>query len=142
MDDPLVLARAVHLLATMLVTGIVVFDALVAEPALVGEGRALARMRGRSRVLLLGGLMVALLSGAAWFVVLAARIGDTSSLGETAATLAMQTQFGAAWTLRLALALMIAADLAWPGHSASAPRRRRTFVVAASAGFAGTLAWS
>jgi putative copper resistance protein D len=141
MADPLVLARAVHLLATMLVTGTVFFDAWVVAPAFAGEGSVLARVRRRSRALLASALVVALLSGAAWFVVLAASISDASSFGETAWTLAAETQFGTAWMLRLALAVVIATSLVRPSL-APASRWRNNIAVGAGAAFAGTLAWS
>src|SRR5262249_16682206 len=108
MADPLVLARAIHLLATMLVTGTVFFDALAAQAAIAG--RALARQQTWSRVLLASGLAAALLSGAGWFAVLAISL-DASSFGDTAWTLATETQFGAVWMLRLALALLIATSI-------------------------------
>src|ERR1043165_1800007 len=94
MADPLVLVRAVHLLATMLVVGTVFFDAVVLAPAFAGAADVPARLHGRSHALLAGGLALAVLSGAAWFGVLAMRLRDTSPFGATAWTLAPATQFG------------------------------------------------
>src|SRR5262249_40236114 len=93
------------------------------------------------RVLLAGGLALAVLSGVAWFALLAVSISDTSSFGETAWTLATETQFGAAWMLRLAFAVVIAVSLARPSVG-SAPRWRTVVVLGAATAFAGTLAWS
>src|SRR5882724_2780 len=105
MSDPLVLVRAVHLLATVLVAGAVFFRVFVAEPAIGGGSvTLLERLRARLGYLLVIGLAVAALSGAAWLGLLAARIGDTSSLdafGEAAWALLTQTQFGTVWQLRL-----------------------------------------
>jgi len=142
MADPLVLARAVHLLATMLVVGVAFFDAVVLAPALLGEQSAHARLRRRSCVMVVIALGLAIVSGAAWFALLAASIGDTAStFGETAWALATETQFGIAWMLRLVLAAVIAASLARPGR-ARASRWRTGLMLGASAAFAGTLAWS
>ena len=82
MSDPLIFVRAVHLFATMLATGVVFFQTFVAAPALAGISPVLlARMRDRSRRLLALGLAIALMSGAAWLALLAARIGDRSDCG-------------------------------------------------------------
>jgi putative copper resistance protein D len=141
MVDPLVLARAVHLLATMLVAGTVFFDVVVLAPALAREGRICARLCKRSRVMIAGGLALAIVSGAAWFGVLAASLSETGSFRETAWTLAIETQFGIAWMLRLGLAVVIAASLARP-NLAIASRWRTGLNLGASAALAGTLAWS
>src|SRR3984893_8243985 len=144
MSDPLVLVRAVHLLATILVAGAVFFRVFVAQPAL---GRAsaslLARVRARASCLLAINLAVAIVSGVAWLGLLAARIGDTSFLdafGETTWTLLTQTQFGAVWQLRFVPALVLAASI-WRPDGNAAPVRD-IIAVGASACFVGTLAWS
>ena len=143
MSDPLVLVRAVHLLATILVAGAVFFRVFVAQPAL---GRAcatlLARVRARLACLLAINLAVAIVSGVAWLGLLAARIGETSLLdafGETTWTLLTQTQFGAVWQLRLAFALVLAAGLWRPDNTTPL---RDIIAVGASTCFAGALAWS
>jgi putative copper resistance protein D len=144
MSDPLVLVRAVHLLATILVSGAVFFRIFVAEPAL---GRAsatlLVRVRGGLFRLLAINLAVATISGVAWLGLLAARIGETSSLAAFAEfvwTLLTQTQFGAVWQLRFAFALILAASI-WRPDGNAAPVRD-IIAVGASACFVGTLAWS
>ena len=143
MSDALVLVRAVHLLATILLAGGVFFRAFVAEPAL-GDAAALrARFRSRLRWVLAVSLCTAVVSGAAWFALLVARIGEASfaEFSERAAIFLTQTQFGITWLLRLALALVLAAVLCrrsdW--HESAA---LRTIVLIASAAFAGLLTWS
>ncbi|MEN3385130.1 MAG: copper resistance protein [Hyphomicrobiales bacterium] len=142
--DALALVRAVHLLATVLVSGAVFFRVFVAEPALGCASATLpGRMRARLRDLLAINLAVATISGAAWLGLLAARIGDTSFLdafGETAWTLLTQTQFGTVWQLRFALAFVLAAGL-WRSTAGATPIRN-IIAIAASACFVGTLAWS
>jgi len=125
----------------MLVAGTVFFDAVVLAPALAGEGSAPARLRGRLRVMVASGLALAVVSGAAWFAVLAANLSDTASFSETAWMLALDTHFGMAWMLRLALAVAIAASLTWPSLP-MVSRRRNGLLLGAGAAFAGTLAWS
>jgi putative copper resistance protein D len=140
MADPLVLVRAVHLLATMLVVGTVFFDAVVLAPAFAGAADVPARLHGRSHALLAGGLALAVLSGAAWFGVLAMRLRDTSPFGATAWTLATETQFGTVWMLRFAFAAALATGLA-QASGARASRGRTIIMLGAGAAFAGTLAW-
>ncbi|MBV8836620.1 MAG: copper homeostasis membrane protein CopD [Alphaproteobacteria bacterium] len=143
MTDPLVFARAVHLAATMLATGVVFFSVFVSEPALVtGAPVALqARLRAQARVLLACGLAVAVVSGAVWFGLLAARIGEAASLdelGEAALTLLTQTEFGTTSALRLVLALLLAAAV----MRRDVGDARANFTLVAAALFAGALAWS
>lgn len=142
MSDVLILARALHLLATILLTGAVVFRVLVAEPALGGTGESLlARLRFVLRRLVAVNLGIAVASGAAWLALLVASLGEASvaEFGERAWIFLTQTQFGITAQLRLALALLLAAALLRDWHEAAA---LRAIVLGASAAFAGTLAWS
>jgi hypothetical protein len=69
MTDPLIVVRGVHFAGTLVACGTVGFIHLVAEPAKVpSDGRPL---RNRLSVLTLLALAVAILSGAAWLVLLA-----------------------------------------------------------------------
>jgi putative copper resistance protein D len=144
MSDPLVLVRAVHLLATILVTGTVFFRVYIAEPSLGRVSASLlARIRVRSSYLLAVSLAVATISGLAWLGLLAARIGESSLLdafGETGWIVLTQTQFGTVWQVRLALVLVLAAG-PWRSGSDATPVRN-IIAVGASACFAGALAWS
>lgn len=140
MANSLLLARAVHLLATMLVVGTVFFDGVVLAPALAGRGSAFPQSCKCSRGFLASGLVLAILSGAAWFALVALDIGGASSFGDMAWTLATETQFGIAWMLRLVLAAVIVASVGREPAGASSARRH--LMLGASAAFAGTLAWS
>jgi putative copper resistance protein D len=153
--DPLVVARSIHFVSTVLVAGGVLFAYLVAEPAFraVADAapRVLASFRARLSALLLLSLGFAIVSGAGWWLLLAGRIGDrplSEAITEgTAWLLLTQTRFGIDWQLRLALAVLLAANvlvkpspparwrqhlaalggialvatLAWAGHGAASP---------------------
>ena len=69
MIDPLILARSVHFAATALAGGTVVFMVLVAD---------VAALRARMNAMIWGALAVAIVSGAAWLVLLAADILGSS----------------------------------------------------------------
>ena len=72
MTDPLIVVRGVHFAGTLVACGTVGFIHLVAEPAKVpSDGQPL---RNRLSILTLLALAVAILSGAAWLVLLAADI--------------------------------------------------------------------
>jgi putative copper resistance protein D len=143
--DGLVAVRTIHLLSSALAAGALMFASIVAEPAfrsVSDSGPALAdRFRKWAARLVYFALGLALLSGAAWLVLLARRIGDDPGLAETTWTLLTQTQFGAVWQLRFACAIVLAALL-----FASMRRgpQRSVFHGAAVVGavFVGTLAWS
>ena len=103
MGEALILVRAAHLLATILVTGAVVFHVLVAEPAFRGTGDSvLARLRAALRRLVAVNLGIAVASGAAWLALLVASLGDASvaEFGERAWIFLTQTQFGITALLR------------------------------------------
>src|ERR1041385_2817841 len=142
MSDALILVRAVHLLATILLTGAVVFRVLVAEPAFRSTGESLlARLRLVLRRLIAVNLGIAIASGAAWLALLVAGLGEASvaEFGGRASIFLTETQFGITAVLRLALALLLGTALLRDWHETAA---LRAMVLGASAAFAGTLAWS
>ena len=71
--------RAVHFAATAMVMGTALFQCLVAEPAFrtaaVGDAAGLRAYRVWLATIVWIGLAVAILSGAAWLLTLAAKIG-------------------------------------------------------------------
>ncbi|MSP32815.1 MAG: hypothetical protein EXR03_08355, partial [Pseudolabrys sp.] len=102
MIDPLILARSVHIVATVLASGTVCFMVLVADvPAL----------RRRLTVTIWMALALAIVSGAAWLVWLAAEIHGAPvaevCLNGGAWTVLTDTRFGQVWCARLALALLL-----------------------------------
>lgn len=110
MIDPLILVRFIHIAATELASGTVCFVALVADvPAL----------RRRMNLTVWIALAVAVLSGAAWLVLLTMDI-----LGGSIAEVCLHggvwqvvgdTRFGMVWCVRLVLALVVGFLMLWPG---------------------------
>jgi copper resistance protein D len=140
LDDPLIWVRAVHFGATMMVTGGVFFLAFIAAPAFrgAGDGAVAARVRARLAAMTWIGLAVTVLSGAAWLVELSVHISELTRPQVLAQgvvwTVLSETDFGYAWMLRLALAVLLAVLLARP--------HLRVAAVGVSAGLVGTLAWA
>ena len=112
MIDPIVLARTVHLAATVLASGTVCFLVLVAQPAFAGSGDAgLEALQRRGRIAVWSALAVAVLSGAVWLALLSANIYGAPVVAVCLHgglwTVLTDTQFGAVWTARLAIAVLL-----------------------------------
>jgi putative copper resistance protein D len=120
LSDPLVYVRAVHFAATIVAAGTVIFQCLIAAPALATASRDLSpareRLRSRWAWMVWVSLAVAVLSGAIWLVLLAADIYgaavDEVWRNGDVWTVAMQTRFGQVSMARLALAVLLAGWLA------------------------------
>jgi putative copper resistance protein D len=145
MSDPLTWIRAVHFAATLALAGAVIFGAAIAGPALrvpPGEG---ARFRVHLLRVAWSGLAIAVVSGAAWLVLLAAQMSErapTQAFSDDIVwTVLLHTTFGHDWLMRLALAAVLAAVLCW-----MSPKRagRSGWTVAAllAAAFAAALVHS
>jgi copper resistance protein D len=151
MNGPLIIARAVHLAATLLLTGGLAFRCFVAAPVFNTKADAAlaACLRRRLAWMIWMALAAALLSGAAWLVLLSAEIGGLT-LAEALSeglpwTVLTQTAFGDAWTLRLAMATVLAVLLLT--HDFARPLPRLEFVVglicaSLSAAVAAAIAWT
>jgi putative copper resistance protein D len=145
--DPLIVVRAIHLAATALVAGIVFFDWLVAGPALREAGDSLTvPFRAREAGIVWVGLALAVVSGAAWLMLLAADIVDrplTQVISDgTAWTVLTQTRFGIAWQLRLLLAALLGGFVLGEKRMAGRALFRGTPAAALAAAFVGALAWA
>ena len=143
MDDPslaawLAAVRAVHFGCCLLVGGVWTFDRLAAAPG----DRRWRRVAGG---LLLAATPLALASGAAWFVLVAAQMGGTGVAGAMRGALLARvwsrTQFGRAWQVHAAAwltgavaavvrrgawvglgsAVVLVGGLAWAGHGGTGP---------------------
>jgi copper resistance protein D len=117
--EPIVLARTIHIAATALAVGTVYFMALVAEPAFGRRHSAgLAGLRRRCNLMVWSALAVAIVSGAAWLALLAADIFGAPVIAVCLHGGLWQvltgTRFGAVWSGRLALALLLGLLLLWP----------------------------
>ena len=143
MPDALVVARALHLAATVMLVGAVIFQYFLVVPVLrqtseVAGARFTARFTQWTAWI---GLVASVVSGAVWVAVLAALItGDPirNVLSDDALTLLTQTQFGRVAELRFAIALLIACTLV--GRKWSDGLRWPAAVLALC--FAGSLAWT
>lgn len=149
MDDPLIWVRAIHFGATMMAMGAVFFLAFIAEPACrtVDDSRVAALVCSRLVPMAWIGLAVTLPSGAAWLVLQSERmselpVAEVFSQG-IVWTVVLETDFGHAWMVRLALIGLLAAILPClcPSRQARS-HRMRAAAVAVSAGLVGTLAWA
>ena len=149
MFDPLIWARLIHFAASIAVTGAVFFLGLVAEPAFrqaKAAGSIVSDTRRRLAAISWIGLAAAILSGTAWLVLQAAQMADVplgAALSEGAAwTVLSETDFGQAWTLRLIIALLLAASLPWLAVANPVLSRQRAAVSGLlAAALVGTLAW-
>lgn len=148
--DPLIAARAIHLAATALVAGIVFFEWLVAGPAFRGTGEALSpivtRFRTRIAAILWSALALAVISGAAWLVLLAGDIVGRPAIevlfDGTAWTVLTQTRFGLDWQLRLLLAALLGVFARRLKRADSRVLFRGAPGAALAAAFVGGLAWA
>jgi copper resistance protein D len=131
LGDPLVYVRAVHFAATIVAAGTVLFMVLVAEPAFRGASgnpvALYAKLRRRWLAIVWAGLIIAVISAAAWLALLAANIYG-ASIGEVWRdgglwTIVGQTRLGQVWSLRFLLATLLAALLA---ANPTAPTMRAT----------------
>jgi putative copper resistance protein D len=118
MTDPLTWIRAVHFAATLALAGAVIFGAVVAAPVLHRtEGDAARAAAFCVRLLRIAwiGLAVAMVSTAAWLVLLAAQMSEREPIevfsGGILWTVLLHTMFGHDWLVRLVLAALLAATL-------------------------------
>jgi putative copper resistance protein D len=149
-DDPLIFVRAVPFAATLTTAGVALFDAFIAEPVL--RTPASAELRAtvvrRLRWIAWIGLVLTLLSGAAWLVLVAQSISDQPletvlSDASVLHAVLLDTDFGRDWLLRLLLTALLA------GLFAADLREKqggggflKVAIVLVAASLAGTLAWA
>jgi copper resistance protein D len=149
-DDPLIFVRAVHFAATLTAAGAVLFNVFIAQPALRPAASAELRVTVGRRLAWIAwtGLVLTLLSGAAWFVLVAQSISDQPfaavlSDGGILQAVLLDTDFGRDWLLRLLLVALLAGLLAAglrARQNGGGLLKLATVLVAAS--LAGTLAWA
>ena len=150
MDDPLIYVRAVHFAATLSVTGVSLFNVFVAQPVLRPPASPELRASVVRRLAWIGwiGLALALLSGAAWFVLVSASISDQpleTVLFDASVLQAvlLDTDFGRDWLLRLLLTALLAGLLAADFREKhDSGGFLKLAIVLVAAGLAGTLAWA
>lgn len=119
MPDPLIVIRGLHFAASVIASGTVCFMALVARPpARIPAPADFAQLCRPANLLTWFMLALALVTGAAWLVVLAAQIFDTSIIEAARSggvwTVLTETRFGWVWSVRFVLALLLAGCIGWP----------------------------
>jgi putative copper resistance protein D len=147
---PLVATRAIHFAATAILTGTLMFQAVVANPALRLEAAIQKPFQAQMRRVVWVSLAVAVISGLTWVLLLTMSLSD-ESLGEAITSGALRdvlnlTQFGWVSQIRLAFAIVLTiclafersafwrwlglgaaagliASIAWTGHAASTPHK-------------------
>jgi putative copper resistance protein D len=116
--DPLIYVRSLHIAATLLASGTAAFLVFVAEPAGTKLRADFAALRYQLVILIWLALAAAVVSGAAWLVLLASNILDASladvCLHGGAWPVLVDTRFGLVWCTRLLLALLLAVLVLWP----------------------------
>jgi putative copper resistance protein D len=139
-DDPLIVARAVHFAATLALAGVVIFNIFVGQPATrIAEDTELQVLVGR-RLALIGwsALALTLLSGAAWFVLVAQSISSDQPLAEVLTDVGglrivpLETGFGRDFLVRLVLVAVLGVLLAADLRSGQEHRDLRRIMVAQS----------
>lgn len=150
MDDPLIYVRAIYFAATISVAGAVFFIVFIAEPAFRDAANG-ARLPAVARYRLVWiawtGLVVTVASGAAWLVLIAKSISETSLAATLTAdvlgAVLLQTGFGHDWLARFVLACLLGGMFV-PFLSTRPFKSLWTScaVVVLAAGLAGTLVWA
>ncbi|HEY4261754.1 MAG TPA: copper homeostasis membrane protein CopD [Schlesneria sp.] len=148
MDYLLVVSRALQFTATILMTGVLFFRALIADPSGLSSAKVDVEHQGERRcdyqlrLMLWIGFLLAFASGAAWFLAVSGAIEDgpirQAIADGTATTVLTETQFGRVWIVRIVVGVLLAAvvgtaKLQWMG--------RRSFELSLAAVFAGSLAF-
>ena len=150
MDDPLIFVRAVHFAATLTASGAAFFNVFIAQPALRPAAHAELRAAIGRRLAWIAwiGLVLTLLSGAAWFVLVAQSISDQPletvlSDASVLQAVLLDTDFGRDWLLRLLLTALLAGLLAADfREKQDGGGFLKLAIVLVAAGLAGTLAWA
>lgn len=142
MDYLLVLSRALQFTATILMTGVLFFRTLVAEPKGDVEGQGKLRFDNQLRLMFWIGFLLAFASGAAWFLAVSGAIEDgpiSQALADgTAVTVLTETQFGWVWVVRIVVGILLAAVV---GMASNHRMWRETVVLLLAAIYAGSLAF-
>ena len=148
MIEPLVAARAVHFAAMMMLEGAIVFRFVIADPILGAadgeEQRVLRRLLAWTVWL---GLLVGVVSGAAWLILLAGRIrglAPAATLSQGVAWIVLtQTRFGETWQVRSVFAALLAASMfALNRGSPNSQRWLGAVSIILAASLVGALAWA
>lgn len=150
MDEVLTGIRAVHIASTVMLVGALAFRVLVAEPAVRSsnvEPPTLTAIRKALARLAWIALAVAVLSGATWFIQVAATIGGQTPIEalstDTGWIVLTETQFGQNSLVRLAAAALVGGTLpiAYRGDGAGLSGWR-WLPASIAGGLLASLAWT
>ncbi len=141
-DAPLVVIRAIHFAATVITAGALIFQVVVAEPALRSASVAMAAVvRSQIRLIAWIALATAAASGVVWFQLQAAAISGLpfgeAMTPDVLLTVLNETQFGLVSKIRVLLAVILAGCLA---YDRLAPARR--LALGSALGFTAAIAWT
>jgi copper resistance protein D len=148
MNEPLVIVRAFHLASTLLLAGTIMFRCFVATPVLrtKASGALEDEVAVRFTRMVWGALAVAMLSGSAWLVFVAAEVAGSSAADAVsdgvAWTVLTQTAFGDAWILRLEMASLLTVLLLLPKPNPGFAFAGDIIGALIAAGLAASLAWA
>ncbi len=144
-----VLTRAVHIGGCLLLFGLFAFDRWVVSVWPDGDAEIIRSWRTRLRRWSLLLLPVLLLSGAAWFVLVAMTMSDLplreAIQPETLRAVWSQTRFGTVWQVRAVLWLACLAVVAVPGFARGETSRSKRLIwveLFLSGLLLGSLAWA
>jgi putative copper resistance protein D len=148
--DPLIGARSIHFATTAIVAGTAFFGLFVSSPVFRQAGAGvhpeIAAYHRSIRQVAAAALVIAVLSGAAWLLLLAVEIGNQfASEGITIGlvlTLLTKTQIGFDWIVRLILAALLSMLLMSGGDEPGPLRWRAAALALIAAAFIGGLAWA
>lgn len=137
----LIVIRAIHFAATAITAGVLIFRAVVAEPALDSAGAArVAVMAQIVRAARLS-LAITVASGAVWVLLQASAMSGLSlreaATADILSTVLRDTQFGTVSECRFALAIVMAACLAYDPFP-----RAHSLALASGLGLVAGIAWT
>ena len=148
MNEPLVIVRACHLASTLLLAGTIMFRCFVAAPVFRTKASAALKddVAARLTRIMWAALAVAMLSGLAWLVFVAAEVAGSSAADAVsdgvAWTVLTQTAFGDAWMLRSAMASLLTVLLLLPKPNPGFAFASDIFGALLAAALAASLAWA
>jgi putative copper resistance protein D len=140
-NDPLIVIRAIHFAATAITTGTLMFQAVVAVPALHSAETAAAAVRTQIRGVAGISLAITGASGAIWVLLEAAGMSglpfSEAITGDVLSTVVNETQFGLVFEIRFVLAIILAVCLAYDRL-----RLARWLALASALGLVAAIAWT
>jgi copper resistance protein D len=148
-EFPLVTARALHFAASVSACGVVFFWIFVAGRAIGAiagySARDVKEFYARLHLIFWISLVLAFISGVAWFSCVAAEIGDRPAReifsDDIAWTVLSGTTFGRVWIARLVIGALLAAAV-WSQSREQKPIWCSLVQVLLAAGFVASLAWA